>query len=108
MNVHNTKPLPERSGIDYYSRYALILFCEDLIWLLDHNLGILKALESIGRRKENTEYEDEDTEDDEYVEYEEDPEEEYTGNEEEPEWKVFIKENNNIDYTHEEFGNRRM
>lgn len=44
MSVHNIKPNDERSGIDYYSRYILILFLEDIIYLLDHNLGILNTL----------------------------------------------------------------
>lgn len=44
MPVHINKPNPERSKIDYYSRYILILFLEDIIWLLDHNLGILNTL----------------------------------------------------------------
>lgn len=44
MTVHINKPNPERNKIDYYSRYILILFLEDIIWLLDHNLGILNTL----------------------------------------------------------------
>jgi len=44
MTVHVNKPLPERTGINYYTRYLLILFLEDIIWLLDHNFGILNTL----------------------------------------------------------------
>jgi hypothetical protein len=44
MSVHIIKPLPERTGIDYYSRYFLILFLEDIIYLLDHNFNILNTI----------------------------------------------------------------